>query len=406
MRLLYIFGLFIVLTWAEGDDPVTTNATEPALTSTTTTTTTLPTTESSNESSPANETAAASLPTTTASPAASTSSSEASSTSTSASTTTKGPTTLPNVPVEYVEFKRSCTVDGDCEYTLIAPHNDQKFLATEKSLVDNDYNEVSNISDKIQQFQKTIADSTGDAQKKMQQLAQRLQKAQMLLDLYQSQLQQIKSDLDETEYQLQFPNLYINTLKYNPQQCYAKCLIPPTTTPAPTTPTPGPTTTPSPCKKYECHNGATECETDSSNTPHCLCPGNLDGYQHCDTGACSDAGILITTNSSITNPFYSPGFYGPDSNNFTAPPKDIVCSWTLQTSTGQGGYNATNFDFTKLDTTTSSLIFYTPNGAEVRATNQFSQKKLDSVLSQSPITVEFRADGGSTSSFFFDMIEL
>ncbi|XGW15443.1 hypothetical protein V3C99_001147 [Haemonchus contortus] len=397
MRLLYIFGLFIVLTWAEGDDPVTTNATEPAPPSTTTTTTTLPTTKSSNESSPANETAAASLSTTTASPAGE---------GTKASTTTKGPTTLPNVPVEYVEFKRICAVDGDCEYTLIAPHNDQKFLAAEKSLVDNDYNEVSNISDKIQQFQQTIAESTDGAQKKMQDLAQRLQKAQMLLDQYQAQLEKIKSDLDETEYQLQFPNLYINTLKYNPQQCYAKCLIPPTTTPAPTTPTPGPTTTPSPCKAYECHNGATECETDSSNTPHCLCPGNLDGYQHCDTGACSDAGMSITTTSSTPIPFYSPGFYGPESTNFTAPTKDIVCSWTLQTSTGQGGYNATIFDFTKLDTTTSTLIFYTPNGAEVRVTNQFTQKKLDSVLSQSPVTVEFSVDGGSTSSFYFDMIEL
>ncbi|KAK6056016.1 hypothetical protein COOONC_06479 [Cooperia oncophora] len=136
--------------------------------------------------------------------------------------------------------------------------------------------------------------------------------------------------------------------------------------PLATTPTSGPTTTPNPCSNYTCNNDGDNCETDPDNTPHCQCPGNLDGYQHCDTGACSDSGIEITTSSSGLNPFYSPGYYGPNSTNFTAPTKDIFCSWTLTTSTGAGGYNATQSDFSKLDPATSKLIFYTPNGAVIQ----------------------------------------
>ncbi|KAK5964536.1 hypothetical protein GCK32_021515 [Trichostrongylus colubriformis] len=66
---------------------------------------------------------------------------------------------------------------------------------------------------------------------------------------------------------------------------------------------------------------------------------------------------------------------------------------------------AKQFNFTSLDSTTSTLTFYSPSGAAVQATNQFNERKLDYVLAQSPITVVFTANSGSSSSFFFNMTE-
>ncbi|KAK6030277.1 hypothetical protein OSTOST_03593 [Ostertagia ostertagi] len=401
MRLLLIFELFLALALAADGDitPATVTSTSSSPT------TKAPATGGAITAAPASASTTSGTPTSPVStgtkgtgstvPGGNTvpvSSTTVLQTSTSAGTTT---TTLPKVDVEYVEFKRKCDVDGDCEYTLVAPRNDQRFLATEKSVIDEENGEVSDISSKIQQFQDTINNSTDDAQKEMQELTRKLQNAQKLLTLYQTDLQQIQKNLDDVEYQLQFSSLYIDMLAYNPQQCYAKCLIPPNATS-------GPSTTPSPCSGYVCHNGGRGCETDPNNTPHCQCPGNLDGYQH----SCSDSGIIITTTPSDNIPFYSPGFYGPDSSNFTAPIKDILCSWTLQSSSGENGYDATKLNFTNLDSSTSTLTFYTANGAAIQATNTFTLRKLESVLKESPITIEFTAKSGSTSSFFFDMTEL
>lgn len=44
------------------------------------------------------------------------------------------------------------------------------------------------------------------------------------LNLYQSQLLQTQQNLDDTEYQLQFSNLYINMISINQQLCYYECL--------------------------------------------------------------------------------------------------------------------------------------------------------------------------------------
>lgn len=317
------------------------------------------------------------------------------------------PSTLPHVDVDYVEFKRSCVVDGDCEFTLVAPHNDQKFLATEQFLYSNDKDEVTDISTKIQNFSDSISQSTGHAQTKMGALSKKLQTIQEQLNLYQSQLLQTQQNLDDTEYQLQFSNLYINMISINQQLCYYECLAPPTTAPPASTTTETPTTSPGACSVYECDNGGGDCTLDKDSIPYCgYCPGNLDGRQHCDTGACLDSGMNVNTNA--TEPviyFYSPGWFGPN-KDFKVPPQDLHCLWTLSSSTEGGGYNASQFDFSKLDSATSTLYFYTPNGAKIQASNTFTLKKLLSVLSESPITVEFQTKSGSLSSFFFDMTEL
>ncbi|KAK5983403.1 EGF domain-containing protein, partial [Trichostrongylus colubriformis] len=346
MRFVFIFSLFVALSLADDPETASTSVTASSTSPSTAKSSPMSTSATMSTSIESVGTVSSTVSTSTiqsgstvpvgstrsVSSTAPISSTTISSSSTTTVTTT---TTLPNVDVEYVEFKRSCTIEGDCEYTLVAPHNNQKFLATEQSLLDEDQTVVVNISQKIQQFQQSTANSTGDADMKMRDLANRLQKAKELLDKYQADLLQIQSNLDDTEYQLQFPSLYINMLSYNPQLCYAQCLVPPTTTTTTTT-TSGPTTTPDPCSSYQCDNGGGDCQTDSSHTPYCQCPGNLDGYQHCDTGACSDSGIDIMTSPDTTIPFYSPGYYGP--SNSSAQETDISCRWTLITSTDGGGY--------------------------------------------------------------------
>ncbi|WKY01173.1 hypothetical protein Q1695_015293 [Nippostrongylus brasiliensis] len=316
----------------------------------------------------------------------------------STSTTTSTPSTLPPVDVEYVEFQRNCVVDGDCTYVLVAPHNDQKFLATEKSAVDQDRVEVTDISAKIQQFSDSLDESTNGAHKKMLDLARQLQTAQQQLNKYQDQLKQIQKNLDDTEYQLQFTDLYLQMVSYNPQDCYFPCL-------SATTMTPPPSTTPSPCSDYECAFDGV-CDLDTNNQPYCKCVGNLDGSAHCYTGACIDSGMDVMTDSNTTALFYSP-FYGPDTV-FEPPTKDLSCMWTLVSTDGATGYktyNTTSFDFTNLHPS-ASLLFFLPNGAKVQATNQFTLKKLQSVLQEAPIVVVYTAPANVDSTFFFDAIEL
>ncbi|RCN42862.1 hypothetical protein ANCCAN_11149 [Ancylostoma caninum] len=240
---------------------------------------------------------------------------------------------LPPVVVAYVEFKRKCKEDGNCEFTLVAPHDDQKALATERDEINQDKGKIEDISKKIVESSEKITVSTTEAEKKIKELSDKMENIKKLLDTFQEQLKEMESNMDDAEQQLTFPKEYIEMLKLNEQMCYSKC-ISEATTPAPTTTaSPSPSTTPSPCDGYVCNNEG-ECAIDSEGKPYCKCPGNLDGYQHCDTGVCSDEPITIHTEKEKNVPFVSPGLNWTDNKSAIAQSNGITCIWKLESSEG------------------------------------------------------------------------
>ncbi|KAK6742763.1 hypothetical protein RB195_010184 [Necator americanus] len=320
---------------------------------------------------------------------------------TTPTTTTAGTTTLPPVDVNYVEFTRRCS-SGSCQYILVAPHNNQTVMAMDQAEFESDSYDVQNISLQVQNYSDSLSSSTTYAQGQINNLSTELQEAQNLLAGYQTDLDGISGNLTTAEIKLKFSSDYISFLSLNPQMCYYKCIGPAPTTPAPSTTTIPPSTAPSPCSNFTCPSGS--CNLDNFNNPYCdSCLGNLDGYKQCGTGSCSSAGITVTTEPDTREPFFSPGYY----NTTDVLPQDnsITCTWILYSSNGASGYNASELDFSGLDTITSSLVFYSPNGATITANNKFNQKKLQLALSATPVTIQFTASKDSKSWFKWYMME-
>ncbi|EYB91374.1 hypothetical protein Y032_0206g1959 [Ancylostoma ceylanicum] len=361
------------------------------------------TVESTSASPSASDSTSATEPATSATepPASDTTTSATNVPPTDAASTAPWPPLPPVNPdnVQYVEFKRECTENGDCEFTLVAPHDSQKELATEQDEINKDKENIEDISKKIDEFGKAIEHSTTDAENKVKELSKKLEDVRSLLDTYQQQLKEIEKNVEDAEYQLSFAQKYIEMLELNKQMCYSKCVTEaPTSTPSTTDPPPT-STTPSPCDDFICNNGG-KCASDSEGKPYCECPGNLDGHQHCDTGTCSDEAIAIRSEKEKMAPFVSPGF-NLTSKSTTPQSKGITCIWKLESPSG---YTADELDFAGLNTTTSKLKFYYGED-EIEASNDMNKKRLNSLLSKPPIRIEFEAEKGSESHFSWTIKE-
>ncbi|EYB91375.1 hypothetical protein Y032_0206g1959 [Ancylostoma ceylanicum] len=382
------------------------------------------TVESTSASPSASDSTSATEPATSATepPASDTTTSATNVPPTDAASTAPWPPLPPVNPdnVQYVEFKRECTENGDCEFTLVAPHDSQKELATEQDEINKDKENIEDISKKIDEFGKAIEHSTTDAENKVKELSKKLEDVRSLLDTYQQQLKEIEKNVEDAEYQLSFAQKYIEMLELNKQMCYSKCVTEaPTSTPSTTDPPPT-STTPSPCDDFICNNGG-KCASDSEGKPYCECPGNLDGHQHCDTGTCSDEAIAIRSEKEKMAPFVSPGF-NLTSKSTTPQSKGITCIWKLESPSG---YTADELDFAGLNTTTSKLKFYygedeieyvlhftgiatvdlIKRDVLERASNDMNKKRLNSLLSKPPIRIEFEAEKGSESHFSWTIKE-
>ncbi|KAL6727106.1 hypothetical protein Aduo_009012 [Ancylostoma duodenale] len=376
MRLLFL-GVLTITALAQ-DDPGpgpeqgSTSTTEPS------TSVTEPSTSATDPSTSDSTTSATSLPSTDAS--------------------TVWPPLPPVDDVSYVEFKRECTENGNCEFTLVAPHDDQKVLAKEQDEINEDKGKIEDISKKIDEFSGKITVSTTEAEKKIKELSEKMESIRKLLDTFQEQLKEMEGNMNDAEQQLTFPQKYIEMLALNEQMCYSKCITEASTPTPSTTAASSPSTTPSPCDDYVCNNEG-KCDIDSDGRPYCKCPGNLDGHQHCDTGVCSEEPITILIEKEIV-PFVSPGLNWTDNKSPTDHLNEITCIWKLESP---GGYTANDLKFDGFDTETSELTFYYGSGSEMKATNKLDKDMLQKALSGPPITIQFTANKDSKSHFYWTM---
>ncbi|RCN42863.1 hypothetical protein ANCCAN_11150 [Ancylostoma caninum] len=81
------------------------------------------------------------------------------------------------------------------------------------------------------------------------------------------------------------------------------------------------------------------------------------------------------------------------------------CSYSSFLLSSNVYFQASDLKFDGFDTKTSELTFYYAGASEMKATDKLDKDMLQKALSGSPIRIQFKAEKGSNSHFFWTMTE-
>uniref|UniRef100_A0A1I7U8V6 CUB domain-containing protein n=1 Tax=Caenorhabditis tropicalis TaxID=1561998 RepID=A0A1I7U8V6_9PELO len=304
------------------------------------------------------------------------------------STVSQGPTTtapLPNVTYSLLQFGAPVCVDLTCTYTINAPGNNQAVLATDQSIIGGDRTQFNALQSSANAADANVKKANDAAAAKIKELQSLLDQIQGNLNFIQNATKTIQTQQNDAAATLIFVERFISGIQSEPSTClYQRCLKPTTPAPPTTTTAPPPTTSPSPCANFTCPaDPAGTCQLDSSNKAYCPnCIWNWDGYNHCDSVACSASGTNFTLDANGNGTWLSTGYNKSDSSSSVIP-ANSNCVWNLPSVTFQLSTGTTDPPFTLkcLASQTVTIRFTSADGSfyqEIASTT--SVRSLNNLL--------------------------